>query len=943
MALKHKYTGEAIPENIDPEIAAILSGVAFPKESDYLRLSPQEKQEQLVAENMQATVEKVESGNLQPGDVEMVARSFIDGLWLNKSEEVGSYIAAIAFKALQPDLAKGKSVGQIQKEMLGNLEAQSARFQEERPGLAITSNIAGGILSPASLAGGQALAQASRMRNVSTGAQAADDVAATLGGQFAARSDESLELAKALSRGESALPTVAGAPKQAVFGIPTAPLSAPVASTLSKVSPTKALAGVAATEGAVFGFEGQTLEEKVQNAAFTAGVSATVPFAFAGVKKLYDGATENRMAQQLGKGQDFLNLMFTDGLAGSVYRSVVSKAYGGKTLTEQQARKVAGRAITPTMAKEESDRIIENAAKELDRAKRIIGRESKENQEQVTQELEDRIAAAKIKFDEATTEIGQREAREELAITEQAKQNKAVREALKLKDADEAVSVANASFRGQTLRASAPPGAPEEEILALGSMDPQAALRHLDRLWSEYGFTTVNNLEYKVNPNALDAMVGRVQQQYPELALLDSGAFPTKIKKYLASELELRSVDGVISGRDLIQIRSNVARAINNLSDGSSTSKQFAKEVQAEIDTLLESGLKPNQIAELEADRFAWSVKSIADSATARASGGDAASGAYTAKEWLESVKSYSARFAARAQGRFQQEAQTLAKLNEQNKKNILAKANKDVEAIKLQAVADKTKLQESIAQAERDLKIAHTQQVRELRRQAQVEGTSVASRQALQERIAQAQRDFKINLADLEKQRIRAKNETEALKRLMPSSFDASVFESLFNTALIGQASIFAGRQLGLVEGAQAFGSSLATGFIGARLLATEVGQRLIAKQTEGQKAIRRGVSQLDEKVQASLQSIPLGRGATLTGSEVAYTQPTGAVAGIGEALAVTEGTLYNEQTKETIRSLPKSSRAKIYRKLEANGKLERLRAEDPKFARELKRATQD
>lgn len=928
MALKHRYTGEDLPENIDPEVAALLSGVAFPKESDYLRLSPQEKQEQLVAENMQATVEKVESGNLQPGDVEMVARSFIDGLWLNKGEEIGAYIAATAFKALQPDLAKGKSIGQIQKEMLGDLEAQSARFQEERPGLAITSNIAGSILSPASLAGGQALAQAARMRNVSTGAQAADDVAATLGGQFATRSDESLELAKALSRGESALPAVAGAPKQSVFGIPTAPLSAPVASTLSKVGPTKALAGVAATEGAVIGFEGQTLEEKIQNSALTAGVSAAVPFVFAGAKKAYDGATENRMAQQLGKGEDFLNLMFTDGFAGNFYRTVVSKAYGGKTLTEQQARKVAGRALTPAMVKEESDKITTDAAKKLETAKRTIGRESQENANQVKQELDQRILEAEKELAEATSQISQREAREKLAILRQAKEDKGAREALKVKDADEAVSVANATFRGQTLRASAPPNSPEEEILALGSMDPQAALRHLDKLWNKYGFTTVNDLEYKVNPSALDAMVARVQKEYPELALLDSGAFPTKIKSYLASELELRSVDGVISGRDLVQIRSNVARAINNLSQGASTSQQFAREVQAEIDTLLESGLKPNQIGELKADRFAWSVKSIADSATARASGGNAASGAYTAKEWLEAVKSYSPRFAARAQGRFQQTAQTLSKLNEQNKKNIIAKADEDLEAIRLQAEADKTKLQESLAQAKRDLTVRHKQQVAELKRQAQVEGTSVSSRKALQERIAQAEKDFKINLADLEKQRVRAKNETESLKRLMPSSFNASVFESLFNTALVGQAALFAPRTLGIVEGAQALGSTLLTGVAGARLLASEAGQRLIAKQTKGQQAIREGVSQIDEMAQRA---------------GVAYTQPTGAVTGIGESLAVPEGTLYSEEAKETIRSLPKSSRARIYKKLESSGRLERLQAEDPKFARDLKKSTQD
>ena len=60
----------------------------------------------------------------------MPARSFIDRLWFNKSDEAGTYMVAAAVYALNPEI-RAKSIPQIADEMQLGLEAESARFAEE--------------------------------------------------------------------------------------------------------------------------------------------------------------------------------------------------------------------------------------------------------------------------------------------------------------------------------------------------------------------------------------------------------------------------------------------------------------------------------------------------------------------------------------------------------------------------------------------------------------------------------------------------------------------------------------------------------------------------------------------------------------------------------------------------------------------------------------------
>jgi hypothetical protein len=124
------YTGQEISKN-NP-YASIAAGVGYSNPYEVSSLEAGQKQEQYVAENLQAFSEKVESEEgLTTDDLLMTARSFIDGLWLNKADEVGSYMAATAVYALNPEL-RDKPISQIADEMQLSLEAESARKQQTK-------------------------------------------------------------------------------------------------------------------------------------------------------------------------------------------------------------------------------------------------------------------------------------------------------------------------------------------------------------------------------------------------------------------------------------------------------------------------------------------------------------------------------------------------------------------------------------------------------------------------------------------------------------------------------------------------------------------------------------------------------------------------------------------------------------------------------------------
>lgn len=415
-----------------------------------------------------------------------------------------------------------------------------------------------------------------------------------------------------------------------------------------------------------------------------------------------------------------------------------------------------------------------------------------------------------------------------------------------------------------------------------------------------------------------------ISTNHPELALVENGNLLRNIKIYVAEEITTKAPGGVMKGEDLLQLRSNIGRAINGLSNESVSTRRLSAEIQDYFHDILEQGLTKSEVAELAADRTAWSIRSTVDDAIAKASGGNAKAGAFTATEYLDAVRSYSPRFAARGKGRLQAEAQKLAKVNDQNKANILDLADDQVRQVANQAIRDRASLANQLSKSKQKLKEELAEEIKELKRQNQVERTSESARESLRLRIVDAKERHALQLNDIDTKIATAKNEAKMIKDMMPSTFDASVFESLFNTSLVGQAVLFATPRVSESLGAS-IGTSIAAGTGAANILSRELTQRILARQTEGQ---------------ASLREATTAAGKALESVGITPATTVGAQAGAVGALVAPKELMFSEERKEMIQRLPESGKKRLYQNLKANGRLERLQAEDPKLFKELKRA---
>lgn len=901
-------------KNISPDnpYSVIDSGIGFSNPYAADALPPEELQEQRVAEQMQSVVERLDSKGVTADDLTMAARAFIDGLWLNKADEVGSMMAATAVKLLNPELVQNKSISEIATEMKTTLEGESARFAEENPVASITANIAGSILSPVSLAGGQVLSQANLLRSGAKAAQAGDEVAATLGGQFGRQADKAEDYAGLLSQLQGQvktplLPTLSKIP--GVSGLNTSG----AAQTLSKIPTPVAASGFATAEGAIIGAEGDTVLEKAQNAAITAGISAAVPFAFAGVKKSYDFATETKLAQQLGEGKDFVNLMFTESGVAPFYRSVVSKAYGGRSLIEQQARRMFARTPSTADAKAAAKQFKEDAARKTVLAQKAITETKDETSATAQRVLDDSIAEAKLDLESA---VGAEKTRIQGVISdlEAAKQDAKVAKALAVKEADAAVNAADGVFRGSAVRSAAPATAPKEALAELDMMDPQDANKYIDSLWKQYGFKVADNKVYELNPGLVSDVIKNASKKYPELTLVEGGRIVPLVTDYVLKQIRDKASDGVIRGKDLLQLRSDIGRAINNLSDDKTSTRRFASEIQEYFDDVLSSGLSKQESEEFLQDRYAWSIRVAVDEAIEKASGASLAGGSFTAAQFLDVIKSNSGRFSARGEGRLQQEAQEIAVAAKRNEQNILDLANQNAADIAKDVLQQKAAFKAQLEKTKVALAKERDKAIAAAKEKYRGTTSSAAQRAARDAEIAAIKEKHTVQMADLDTKTAEVATQMKAIAEMAPGSFRQTVFENLFNTSLVGQ--VVTVGQAGVKE-------SLKSGIVGARILADESTQRFIAGQTKGQAALRNFVERTSANVPA--------------GSTQSATAAAGTVT---ERVFDPAGVMYNAETVGLIENMPKQGKAALYRNLKAKGKLEQLKAENPELYKKLEKA---
>ena len=364
---KSVFTGKEIPEGSEfsggGSVSSAMESIFYDK-----RPALEAEIEDSITTGVEKKITEADQGSWDTSDSLQVARAFTDGMWLNKGEEVGAWIGASVYKLFGMYGSEDKTVAQIKDEMLARSEADSAAFVEERPVAAIGANIAGSILSPVSMKGGQLLGQAANLRKGELARQSAMQTRTALGG--------SGPVGTAAKAAEDASKTA-----QLYSG-----LSPRVYDIVTK-TPTPLLGtGLITAESAVIGAEGDTLGERAENAL----ISGAIGGAFGGALSLGGVAVnqvlKDRIAQRVGKDANFVNLMFTEHGLAPVYQHVVSKAYGARSLIEQQVMSLKNRLPSLDLMKERGVNLKENAKKTLARAK-AISAGNKEQQIEQAKEL----------------------------------------------------------------------------------------------------------------------------------------------------------------------------------------------------------------------------------------------------------------------------------------------------------------------------------------------------------------------------------------------------------------------------------------------------------------------------------------------------------------------------------------------------------------------------
>lgn len=846
----------------------------------------------------------VDNADWDANDTLMAARAFIDGLWLNKAEEIGSWPAAVSAKILNPSLFEGKSITEIRNEMLSDLEAESAQFREERPAVSIGANIAGSVFSPVSLKGTQIVGDLAKLRQ----------------GQQAIQAQQAATTA---TRGATA------AAEQAANATRTAQayagMSPQMYNVVTKTPVPFMYSGLAATEGAVIGAEGNTPEEIAANAAQTAAIGAVIPFGIEGIKRGYNFATQTQLAQQLGRGEDFLPLVFTNhGLQG-VYQHLVSKAFFGKTMIEQQVRGVVARMPSVGSAKEAVKISKDNAKAALSRTQAAITRD-KEAALREAMDVRDMKLLA-IKNNKTLSDAAKKEESdavirefEDLANAE-AGQVKATL----LKDADAHVNMVETQTRDMLWKEAMPsiPRGADDMVDSLLTMDPQDRLTALRNMWKDHGFGSAKAQSFKMDVAGFQKQLKELFDKDSDLimAMAQSGNNFNTVMKAIATDLK-NVADGVIDGKAIVQLRSNIGSIANALPpDSKGKAIKYIKEVQALVDDVIESQLKGKDLAAWKRDKATWGSFKTLEEAVYKATGGKRqVQGQFTLEDYIDAAKSNNKWAAAAGEATpLQREVQET--LNMMRVRDGMLRKQADESAAEIIARGKKSALsqKQAAAKAKAAATVAYNKEVAEINAAYNKSARTAQDLAAKQDKLAQVKAKHKAQLDEADNIIITAERNLEALNK-MKSRENVSLFEQGFSTGVIGN----------LMGGIGAGAEQLAAGALGAAGLATQRGQRLLAGQSRLQEAAR-GVSRRAEEIgQTQLPSVGVGtrRLDAKVGELSNVSGLSAGAAGEGERPKMVLG----DDMRKAVVKMSDARKANVMEGIIRRGQAEALKAQDPK-----------
>lgn len=790
-------------------------------DDDYLQDLQRDRTE--AAEDL---LRRIEDQRWDTEDTLLAARSFVDGMWLNKGDEISTWVSATAYKLFGMYGSEDKSISEIRGEMLERAERQAAEFREERPITAVVTNIAGGIASPASVYGGQLLQTG---RAVRAGEQARRTAPAILGGA----DEASVAASRAMAQQASGV-------------------SAPLYSAMARTAVPVQGAAVAAAEGAVFGFEGANLNEKLENAAFTGVLSAAFPLGFGFMGSSYNALTKNRVAQELGSGDNFVNLMLTETTTGGkglsdVYRHLVGKAFGANTLMEGQVNNIISRIPKSIEAlKQKSDTLTTAAKNKLAYVK-----------EMSTKDMNKSVAAAKSLASDLREEATMKNTISKQNIDDAARRkiddledvSGKVQEDIKavgILEADAAVNALNADFRANALLSALPAeaGKTAQEITTL---KPQEALSFLDDIWKKVGFNSAKKADYVVDPNKITSSVQKfIKNDAETLALMSSENRANSLVTFVQDSLARNVKNGRIKGKDMVGLRSDIGSFLNNLADGQL--KRLTDDIQGYLDNIIVGQLDDKAAAAFNKDKALWRNNRMVNKATETATGGTRLEqGAFNAADWIDAAKSTQKGLAARGKVVLQKEAQEVSALSRQRDQMIKDHAGE-------RAIKEAKKYADDIETAKLEQRAAKTEAAKAYRAEQRAirEEFERSSRTAIdkQTRAVKEQRLRSQHTANVKNYDERIKTLTQAERQIrdLTSSGGSriTIFEQMFASGVLGQ---LIGRALGKSLDTA---TSLLVGTAGGYAMRNQPVQRFLAGQSVVQE-VGRGLGQTAASVGAA------------------------------------------------------------------------------------------
>ena len=750
-------------------------------------------------------------------DPMMASRALLDGAFWGWSDEVAASLSAGIYRAfLQPEesdvqipqamldrdvtpegmslpKAQPSSYGDVRREMMTNLEEERRTWASENQGLNLGLNLLGGVATGGyvynAVKGGLKAtgALASQLPVIQQGTRAVQQ----------ARLQSSLGRAGTTPASATALESsiardVAG---KNLRGFKPSPAQAGLAEV-----PTLAATGALAAAG--FADQGTDLTDSmVKGAALSVVIGAPMSGV---INYALNGATTNRIAQQLGKGRDFVpvGMAALKGSASKVeksleygYNKIVRHAFGADSLIAQQQKRWTN------LADQELAKVENTIASSIRSTDRTLAK-TKQNEASILEEATEAIKAQKnLTKDERR--IALKEAADNIKLNAVA-------------DADAATNIAQAALRVQAHKDAIPAGTPQKTIDYIFSLpNMHARQQEINSLWSKNGFDMLKNKKFRINPQEIGIKVRAAVGSEKELLSTLSGSKPVNaanvIDEYLTTYV---SKGNWIEGATLNNLRTTVAEMANKLgTDGADAANRMVlKELVKVLDDAAFPQLSKSAQAAFLSQKRSWGQNVIVRDAVVQAT---RKNGMFTPEEYLGSVKTNNKFAAGEGKGYLQTEANKVIQQTVASEKAIKTLASNQAASQAREGVKGTRKL---IDEADK--------RVKTLKAQA---NSKVLNAEAKAETLKKL---------EVEYLRLDSLKATQVGYSALQAKTDASPFFKLFSTALLGLGNPLQGLAVGSTLGTQA-------------------AQRFLAGQTQWQTALNKSLQKADQPVSKLVQAV--------------------------------------------------------------------------------------